>query len=138
MQLYRCQVRHAGKYETVIHKEDVTAADIVILKALHGSDAVTGVEATRKTNVPQAKERDRLIGVYGARVFARIFPGAMPRMPADLSQAGLTADGREIDAAAEDEGDEDAPAPEPSAEARAIAARVAEKAAKAGKSAEVI
>jgi len=134
MQFYRCDVNHAGSRDMRIHKAEVTPAEIVVLRHLHGVESITGVVKTREGKVQQVVERERLRRIYGALVFAALFPGAVPRMPLTLADCGLNDDGRETQApeSAEDEDeDEDGDAPAaPSDAARAIAARVAARQAK--------
>lgn len=130
MQYYRCEVNHAGNRDMRIHKDEVTPAEIILLRAIHGADSVTGVAKTRDGKAQQPAERERLASRYGAKLFATLFPGALPRMPLTLSDAGLAEDGREMQARESGEDDEDAPAA-PSETARAIAARVAAKQAAA-------
>lgn len=94
MQLYRCDVRHAGKQYTIIRKEDVTAADIVIMRVLHGADAVANIEPTRESRDAAVKVRARLVSAYGEKVFRQCYPGIAPVLPKDLAEAGLREDGR--------------------------------------------
>lgn len=124
MQLYDCRVRHANAPQMVIAKEGVTAAEIMLLRHLHTAEAVTNIVPTREARLQQAKERDRLVQSFGAKVFAAVFPGTMPRLPVNLTEAGLREDGSdpEADRALEDDADE--PLPEPSAAAKAIAEKV--------------
>lgn len=129
MQLYRCTVNHAGNRDMRIHKEGMTAADIVILRRIHGAEAVNDVVATKETRRAAVKERDRLVETYGRRKFAESFPGPLPRLPLTLTEAGLTEEGREIEAQEIDEDADAEPLPPPSATAQDIAARVAAKAA---------
>ena len=132
MHFYCCDVNHAGSRDMRIHKAEVTPAEIVVLRHLHGVESITGVVKTREGKVQQVVERERLRNLYSAVVFTALFPGAVPRMPLTLADCGLNDDGRETQApeSAEDEDeDEDAPAA-PSDAARAIAARVAARQAK--------
>lgn len=124
MQLYQCQVRHAGSRDMVIYKEDMSPADIVLLKHLHGADSIVGVSPTREAKRQHVKERERLVDTYGAKVFASVFPGAVPRLPMNLAEAGLREDGSDPEAQIVDEEENDEPLPEPSAAAKAIADKV--------------
>lgn len=133
MQLYRCQIKHAGKPYTVIHKEDVTPADIVIMRQLHGTDAIANIEPTRESRDSAVKVRQRLKDTYGEKVFARCYPGLTPMLPRDLAEAGLREDGRSLEDVAAEEADEIDAAeiakatsalPAPSGAAQAIAEKV--------------
>lgn len=129
MRLYRCTVNHAGNRDMRIHKEEVTAAEIVLLRRIHGGEAVNDVVATREAKRQQPKERERLAEIYGRRQFAAAFPGTLPHLPLTLTDAGLTEEGRDIAAREHDDDDDAEPLPAPSATAQEIAARVAAKAA---------
>jgi hypothetical protein len=133
VQLYRCQIKHAGKPYTVIYKEDVTPADIVIMRQIHGTDAVANIEATRESRDSAVKLRQRLKDTYGEKVFARCYPGLTPILPRDLGEAGLREDGRSLEDVAAEEADEldaaevakaTAALPAPSGAAQAIAEKV--------------
>ncbi len=93
MQLFRCRVNHAGNRDMAIDKTDVTPAEIVLLKHVHGEDSVTHVEFTREGKRDQREERKRLAELFGAKIFAKVFPGNLPRMPVTLAEAGLSEDG---------------------------------------------
>jgi len=71
MKLYSCKVRLNGSLYNEVPKSDVTAAEIHILKMLHGDDAVIGVEETGKNKATQAEERDRLEAIYGEGIVAQ-------------------------------------------------------------------
>ncbi|CAB4139232.1 hypothetical protein UFOVP807_12 [uncultured Caudovirales phage] len=76
----------------------VTPAEIVMLRHIHGSDSVVApvdVESIKRSN---ADEVSRLKSVYGDDVFKQVFPGAMPKVPSDLSEVNV-----EIEAKAKDE-----------------------------------
>jgi hypothetical protein len=130
VRIYRCTVNHAGNRDMVIHKDQVSAAEIVLLRRIHGAEAVNNVEVVfKEARRRQANERERLIETYGAKRFAESFPGPVPRLPLTLAEAGLTEEGRDIGVTEIDEEAEAEPLPEPSAAAQEIAARVAAKAA---------
>lgn len=97
MKTYRCRVHHAGNRDMAIDKTGVTPAEIVLLKHVHGADSVVAVEFERDRSVQQAKERARLADLYGRKVFAQVYPGSVPRLPMDLSEAGLREDGGDIE-----------------------------------------
>lgn len=64
MKLYSCKVRIGGSLYNEVRKSDVTAPEIVILKHMHGDDAVVEIEETGKNKLSQGEERERLIGLY--------------------------------------------------------------------------
>jgi hypothetical protein len=65
MKLYSCKVRLSGSLYNEVRKTDVTAAEIHVLRVLHGSDAVVEVFETGKNKMAQTGERDRIVFNYG-------------------------------------------------------------------------
>jgi hypothetical protein len=116
MQLAKCYFKHQAKHYHETVKTDVSPAEVLVLRALHGDDAVTSIEVTGKADPERARnEFKRLTDVYGkkdenVRILSALFPGARPILPATFSA---------IDAGADLEDEEDAP----EAEAPAPAAR---------------
>jgi hypothetical protein len=119
-------VNHAGNRDMQIHKAEVTAAEVVILKHIHGTDSIVNVEKTREDRREHPKECARLARVYGKKVFEALFPGISPRLPVTLSDIGLDERGMSA-STAEDEEEGGAPLAEPTDEQKATAARVAAK-----------
>lgn len=73
MQLYKCVLRLNGSLHNEVPKNDVTAAEIQVLKAIHqgpetGVDAVVRIQPTRKVDRSDQEERARLQDLYGASV----------------------------------------------------------------------
>lgn len=66
MKLYSCRVRLHGNVLHEVKKTEVSAAEIKILRFLHGSDAVLDVTETGKANRTEAEERARLSEIYTA------------------------------------------------------------------------
>lgn len=66
MKLYSCKVRLSGSLYNEVPKSSVTAAEITILKVLHGDDAVVDITEAGKNKTTQSEERERLITEYGA------------------------------------------------------------------------
>jgi hypothetical protein len=106
-----------------VWKDDVTVAEISLLRAIHGEDAITTIVPTYKANTKAADELDRLRMLYGQsnvskegkRLVDDVYPGRNPVLPTSLSDIGV------------DVLEEQPKAPAPKAEAEAP------KAAKAGK-----
>ena len=70
-----------------VPKYGVTAAEIAVLRAIHGEDAVTNVLPVGTVNTPNRAELARLRGRYGAaqdgegnKVVETLFPGAAARV----------------------------------------------------------
>jgi hypothetical protein len=75
MRYYDCNVRHKGSVTTVIPRAKVSAAEIAVLKAIHGDDAVVNVVAVGDKRMSQGhfQEYERLVAVYGEKKIKRIF-----------------------------------------------------------------
>lgn len=90
MELASAVVRHAGNLGMTIHKEKLTPADLMLLRFIHGNDAVLQITVTH-TNAKRdmAKEIERLREFYGVKAFETVFPGVSPVLPTTLEQAGI-------------------------------------------------
>ena len=64
MQFYQCKVRLMGSLLHEVFKPEVSAPEIMILRALHGSDAVVDIVRTRIGAVSNDDERERLLSLY--------------------------------------------------------------------------
>lgn len=66
MKLYDGIVRHQGLTTNEIHKTGMTAAEVEVLRALHGQDAVVGIVPSTPANTKRtsAEERQRLTMIY--------------------------------------------------------------------------
>lgn len=66
MKLYQCKLRLAGNVNNEVLKTDVTAAEIEVLREIHGSDAVLDIVQTGENKLDSAKERARLKRIYAS------------------------------------------------------------------------
>lgn len=89
MKSYKANVLHAGKMNHQLLKSDLTAAQIIMLKAIHGDHAVTDIVETGNSDLPVSGEKGRLTAIYGGERFAAVFPGAFPQLPTDLAQVNI-------------------------------------------------
>ncbi|MBO4228015.1 hypothetical protein [Bradyrhizobium neotropicale] len=64
MKLYSCKLRLAGATTNEILKSDVTAAEIEVLRELHGIDAVVEIKEAGENAKTSAEERARLKRLY--------------------------------------------------------------------------
>lgn len=76
MQLYECKVRLAGSLLNEVRKHDQTAADVIMLRSLHGEDAVLDVKHTGSVERSSAEQRQRMAENYGTGVFDSSTSGA--------------------------------------------------------------
>lgn len=93
MELYKAEVCVGGLITNTVVKEPVTAAEIVILRKIHGDDAVKNIKPLGNKNRPYQKEFDRLLRAYGPRKVEASFPGARPVLPQKLADVGIIIDG---------------------------------------------
>lgn len=101
MELSNIELRIAGKLTSVVPKLDVTPAEILILRHLHGEDAVVNVRPTRMDRRNHAEEWTRLVGIYGRNgasstegagvALEALFPGAIKTLPVHLADIGINA-----------------------------------------------
>jgi hypothetical protein len=94
MQLYDVSVRIGGNLNSVVPKQDVTAAEILVLRRLHGDDAVIDIRPTNMDKRSHGAEWARLVDIYGRNgsssvdgasvVLESIFPGAVKTLPVKL------------------------------------------------------
>lgn len=73
MQNYTATVRLRGSAMNEVQKEDVTAAEVIMLKRIHGEDALVNIRPTRMDKRNHKEERARLSEVYGARKVEELF-----------------------------------------------------------------
>lgn len=89
MQLANCHVRLSGDMNNEIFKARVTPPEVLILRAIHGSDAVLKFQPLGMDKRPHAGEVERLKAEYGAKVFGEAFPGAAPNLPISFKDIGI-------------------------------------------------
>lgn len=87
MQVYDCKVRLAGELKNEVAKFGCTAAEIMVLRHIHGQDSVVGLRKTVMDKRPHLQERQRLDDIYGRKATTAIFgvPGA--QLPVTLDPA---------------------------------------------------
>lgn len=78
MDVFSCIVKlrsgsESGIFTGEVPKQDVSAAEVLLLKSIHGDDAITSIQKTGKDNRKNAAERDRLAAIYRPEVVARVF-----------------------------------------------------------------
>lgn len=116
MQYVKCQVYLGGDRNHSVTMPNVSVAEVVVLRALHGDDSVYGIQRTKMHKTPIKEELERLRMKYdpsgitegGIRIVERLFPGSNPKaVPVNLSDIGDFADeDEEADRRAQAEADE--------------------------------
>lgn len=72
---------------TVVKK--ITAAEVPVLRFIHGNDAVVNAKADETFKRTNIEEVERLKAFYGEETFAKVYPGSLPKLPATLAEVGL-------------------------------------------------
>ena len=67
----------------------VSAPEVLILREVHGSDAVINVNESATLERTNTEEIDRLKLFFGADVFSKVFPGSMPKLPTTFAEVGV-------------------------------------------------
>jgi hypothetical protein len=103
MKLVNIMLAVGGGRDHSFPKEGVTAAEIAVLRAIHGEDAVFDIEPT-DADAPgeegglrsNREERARLVRKYGGAkdgegqvIVAQLFPGAAARVFEEIDELGL-------------------------------------------------
>lgn len=90
MELGSADVRLAGDLANVVHRTNVTPAELAILRQIHGGNAVVNVKVTGKMDAEAVKtEGNRLVNMYGDEMFTDLFPGMKPNLPGSFEDVGL-------------------------------------------------
>lgn len=90
MQVVNCTVAIAGDMRNTVAKENITVAELIILRELHGHDAVRNIQVVGKASVDSHEERERLAGIYAKPpTIVRDVLGATGPVPKTLKEAGI-------------------------------------------------
>lgn len=89
MQTANCNLRLNGDINNEIFKASVTPAEIVIFRAIHGSDSVVNVQPTGSDKRSHGPEFERLKQTYGEKIVSSVFPGSFPQLPVNLKDIGI-------------------------------------------------
>jgi predicted nucleotidyltransferase len=93
MQLLNCTVAIGGEAGMTVFKERVTVPELMVLRAVHGDDAVRNIEVTGTTTFTSADERERLGLVYiSPEGVVRETLGVVGSLPMELSEANIPED----------------------------------------------
>lgn len=79
MRLFSCKVRLGGSLYNEVVKSEVTIPEIIVLRAIHGADAVADIKETGEAKRTDSDERDRLAVEYGKAIKKRAeqLPGGL-------------------------------------------------------------
>lgn len=86
MRQFACKVRLSGSLYNEVPKSDVTVPEIIILRTIHGGEAVADIVEIDAVKRTDAEERDRLAHTYGAAIKNR--PEIIGGLPALVGFSG--------------------------------------------------
>lgn len=95
MQRCNCTLRLSGDVGNTVSKKGISVAEIAVLRAIHGDDAVVDIQPITNDKTPHKQERARLMEIYGGHVIKDksvmelLFPGEFAQLPNTLSDIGL-------------------------------------------------
>lgn len=90
MKYYSAYIRPAGDLHTEVHKDNLSAPEVMLLRHLHGVDAVLKVQYIGDKNTKHKAERERLAMAYGGNeergkaLLREIFGSDMSPLPLEL------------------------------------------------------
>lgn len=91
MQICDCLVLLGGDIGNSVQKTSVSAAEIAVLRSVHGNDAVREIVIKDNVKVNHDQERERLILAYKEEVVIGMF-GKFGDLPETLEAARVEAD----------------------------------------------
>lgn len=71
MRQFACKVRLGGSLYNEVPKGEVTAAEIIVLRAIHGKEGVIDIKEVEPVKRTSEEERARLISSYGSAIAKR-------------------------------------------------------------------
>lgn len=96
MELANVLLALGGDRNNTVPKERVTAAEIAVLAAVHGNDAVFDIEPLGETATTSFRdERERLLRLYPAKnednklIVLEVYPGVAPVLHTEIATLGL-------------------------------------------------
>lgn len=96
MELSNVLLALGGDRNNTVPKERVTPAEIAVLAAIHGNDAVFDIEPLGETvSISFRDERERLLRTYPAKnednklIVLEVYPGVAPVLHTDIASLGL-------------------------------------------------
>lgn len=97
MQTANCLIAIGGDSGNTVPKYGVTVAEIAVLRAIHGDDAVTDIQPVAQIERTHRMERQRLIEKYGrqedgkfsAPAVESLFPGVAARVFETFAEAEI-------------------------------------------------
>lgn len=100
METADCEVRLLGDLNNSVPKQNVTPAEALIIRTIHGPDSIIKLKITGSDKRPHKEEHARLELIYGQSVsdngtfiFSKLFPQQFdPKLPVKFSEIGIEVD----------------------------------------------
>lgn len=99
MQIYSAKIRLGGLLHHEVRKDELTASEIIVLRGIHGDDAVVDVKPLSNgdgslydVKRSSKAERARLLALYRKDQVEKVFPtdfSALPQTLVDVDEAEL-------------------------------------------------
>lgn len=90
MQIVNCTVAIAGEAGMTVYKERVSVPEILVLRAVHGEDAVRNIEVIEDADVDSNEERARLTSMYKTpENIVRDTLGTVGPLPKTIEDSGI-------------------------------------------------
>lgn len=113
MELATCEVRLNGDLLNTVIKDNVTPAELLILRSIHGAESVVRIVVKGMNRRQFATELDRLRKTYdrpteNVLLVASVFPGNAAALPSTFKEIGVTdsEEAEEVDTEALSEAEE--------------------------------
>lgn len=92
MELAKVEVRLGGSLANTVMRDNVTPAELSILRRLHGDDCIGSIQWQGKKPMKHEDEIDRLRQFYNTensrKLIDQLFPGVTPTLPITFKEVG--------------------------------------------------
>lgn len=85
MQILEGKVRLGGSLLNEVRKDEMSAAEVIALRDIHGQDAIVDLYKVTSKKTDHAAERDRLAKLYGWPRIERLFGPAHQQLPIECT-----------------------------------------------------
>lgn len=90
MQVVNCTVAIGGEAGMTVLKTNVTVPEIMVLRAIHGEDAVRNIEVLSNEDISSNDERERLLSIYKMpEGIVKETIGATGPLPKTIDESGI-------------------------------------------------
>lgn len=89
MQRCNATVRLGGELDNTVPLYGLSPAEVLVLRHIHGQDAVVDFAPAGNDRGKSIDERARLAEKYSAKFLTEVFPGAHPTYPATFAEIGV-------------------------------------------------